>query len=91
MINNKLYIFVLFILFMFPYLVRADNSLIGRQSDEPMEITSNRMEAFNEKKLVVFSGNAMVTQGSNVLKADQLLLYYKKEPDKKEKIGSINN
>jgi lipopolysaccharide export system protein LptA len=89
MTNNKLYIFVLFIVFMFPCLSRADNSLIGRPSDEPMEITSNRMEAFNEKKLVIFSGNATVTQGSNVLKADQLLLYYKKDPGKKEKIGSM--
>ena len=54
-----------------------------------MEITSNRMEAFNEKKLVVFSGNAKVTQGNNVLKSDKLLLYYKKEPDKKDKIGTM--
>jgi lipopolysaccharide export system protein LptA len=89
MIDKKLYIFVLFIVALFPYRVCADNNLLGRQSDEPMEITSNRMEAFNEKKLVVFSGNAMVTQGQNVLKADQLFLYYKKDHDKKEKIGSV--
>ena len=87
--DKKIYIFVLFIILLSPYRVWADNNLIGRPSDEPLEITSNRMEAFNEKKLVVFSGNAVVTQGSNVLKADQLLLYYKKDPDKKEKIGSI--
>ena len=67
----------------------ADNNFISKQSDEPMEITSNRMEAFNEKKLVVFSGNAMVKQGNKVLKSDKLLLYYKKEPDKKEKVGTI--
>ncbi len=89
MIDKKFYIFVLFFVFLFPYRVCADNNLISKQSDEPMEITSNRMEAFNEKKLVVFSGNATATQGSNVLKADQLLLYYKKDPEKKEKIGSI--
>jgi lipopolysaccharide export system protein LptA len=47
------------------------------------------MEAFNEKKLVVFSGNAVATQGNKVLKADQLLLYYKKESGKKNKIGTI--
>ncbi|MGP8152818.1 MAG: LptA/OstA family protein [Smithella sp.] len=89
MINKKFYIFVLFIVLLSVARVYADNNLISKQSDEPMEITSNKMEAFNEKKLVIFSGNAKVTQGSNVLKADQLLLYYKKEPDKKEKIGSI--
>lgn len=86
MIDKRFYIVVLFILSLFPCRVFADNSLIGK-SDEPMEITSNRMEAFNEKKLVIFSGNATVTQGGNVLKADQLLLYYKKD-GQKEKIGS---
>ncbi|MCX5849198.1 MAG: lipopolysaccharide transport periplasmic protein LptA [Deltaproteobacteria bacterium] len=86
--NEKKYLFVLFILLATP-LAYAENKLFSKQSDEPMEITSNRMEAFNENKLVVFSGNAMVKQGSNVLKSDKLLLYYKKEPDKKEKVGTI--
>ena len=45
------------------------------------------MEAFNEKKLVVFSGNAIAKQGNKVLKADQLNLYYKKEPEK-VKVGT---
>ncbi|MFZ1037301.1 MAG: LptA/OstA family protein, partial [Smithella sp.] len=89
MINKKICIFVLFIILLSVLRVYADNNLISK-SDEPMEITSNKMEAFNEKKLVVFSGNAKVTQGKNVLKADKLLLYYKKDPDKKEKIGSID-
>ena len=89
MVNKKFSILVLFILLLSAFRVYADNNLLSRQSDEPMEITSNKMEAFNEKKLVVFSGNAKVTQGNSVLKSDQLLLYYKKEPDKKEKIGSM--
>ena len=84
MINKKIYIFVLFIILLSVLRVYADNNLISK-SDEPMEITSNKMEAFNEKKLVVFSGNAKVIQGQNILKADKLLLYYKKDPDKKKK------
>jgi len=56
------------------------------KSDEPMEITSDRMEAFNEKKVVVFSGNAMAKQGSNVLRADKLFLYYKNDTGRKEKV-----
>lgn len=88
MINKYLYLIVILVVFLFPGLSTADNNPIVKPSDEPMEITSSRMEAFNEKKLVVFSGNATATQGGNVLKADQLLLYYKKDPDKKEKIGS---
>ncbi|HUN55495.1 MAG TPA: lipopolysaccharide transport periplasmic protein LptA [Smithella sp.] len=88
MINKKICISVLFIVLLSAFCAFADNTLMTK-SDEPMEITSNKMEAFNEKKLVVFSGNARVTQGQNVLKAEKLLLYYKKEPDKKEKIVSM--
>jgi lipopolysaccharide export system protein LptA len=89
MIDKKLYIFILFIVLFAAPLAYAENKLFNKQSDEPMEITSNRMEAFNENKLVVFSGNAMVKQGSKILKSDKILLYYKKEPDKKEKVGMI--
>jgi lipopolysaccharide export system protein LptA len=89
MIDKKVYIFVLFIILISVSRGYAGSNIISRQSDEPMEITSNRMEAFNEKKLVVFSGNAMVKQGNIVLKSDRLLLYYKNEPDKKDKVGTI--
>jgi len=34
--------------------IYADNNFIGKQSDEPIEITSNRMEAFNEKNWLYF-------------------------------------
>lgn len=88
MVNKKKYLFILFIL-LITSLAYAENKLFNKQSDEPLEITSNRMEAFNENKLVVFSGNAMAKQGNKVLKSDRLLLYYKKEPDKKDKVGTI--
>jgi lipopolysaccharide export system protein LptA len=54
---------------------------------EPIEIVSDRMEAFNEKKLVVFSGKAVATQVDIKLKTDRISLYYKKSNEKKEKIG----
>ena len=87
MINIKEYLFILFVLLTTSF-AYAENKLFSKQSDEPIEITSNRMEAFNEKKLVVFSGNAIAKQGNKVLKADQLNLYYKKEPGKKVKVGT---
>ena len=87
MINIKDYLFILFVL-LTTSLACAENKLFNKQSDEPIEITSNRMEAFNEKKLIIFSGNAIAKQGNKVLKADQLNLYYKKEPDKKVKVGT---
>jgi len=89
MINKKIYLLVLFVLLLSASYLYADNIMPGK-SDEPMEITSDRMEAFNEKKVVVFSGNAMARQGNNVLKADKLLLYYKADKSgKKDKIGTI--
>lgn len=67
------------------------DKFFGKQSDEPMEITSDRMEAYNEIKQIVFSGNAMVKQGNKILKADKIILFYKKETEKKQKIRSIEN
>ena len=87
MIDRKVYSFILFIILLTALCTYADNNFLSKQSDEPIEITSNRMEAFNEKKLVVFSGNAIAKQGNKVLKADQLNLYYKKEPEK-VKVGT---
>jgi lipopolysaccharide export system protein LptA len=87
MIDKKVYSFILFIILLTAPCTYADNNFISKQSDEPIEISSNRMEAFNEKKLVVFSGNAIAKQGNKVLKADQLNLYYKKEPEK-VKVGT---
>jgi lipopolysaccharide export system protein LptA len=88
MTNKKIYP-ALFIIMLTVSLAYAENKLFNKQSDEPMEITSNRMEAFNKNQLVVFSGNAMVKQGNKVLKSDKLFLYYKQEPDKKKKVGTI--
>jgi lipopolysaccharide export system protein LptA len=45
---------------------------------QPIHITSDLLEAFNDKRLVVFSGNAVAIQGDRVIRADKLLLYYKK-------------
>lgn len=44
---------------------------------QPIQIVSDRLEAFNEKKMVVFSGNAVATQGARTIRADRLTLYYK--------------
>jgi len=80
---------VLFIILLTASFIYAKDNVISKQTDEPIEITSSRMEAFNEKKLIVFYDHVMAKQGNKVLKSDQLLLYYKKESDKKVKVGTI--
>ncbi len=49
----------------------------------PIEIVSDRLDAYNEEKLVVFSGNVVATQKDKVIRANQLFVYYKKKKDDK--------
>ncbi len=89
--SKKIFIlFTFFILLFFSSVQAKDNPVkINKiNSKEPIEIVSDRMDAFNEKKLVVFSGNAVATQGDKEIKSDRLLLYYKKEAGKKDKVGA---
>ena len=47
------------------------------ERDLPIEIVSDRLEAYNEKRMVVFSGNAVATQGGRTIRSDVLTLFYK--------------
>jgi lipopolysaccharide export system protein LptA len=92
MLGKKVYLFILFFILLTPFFLCASENIAGREDvinkNEPIEIISDRMDAFNEKKMVVFSGNAMAKQSDKILKSDKLLLYYKREPAKKIKIGT---
>jgi lipopolysaccharide export system protein LptA len=57
------------------------------RKDAPIEVVSNKMSAYQEQNVVIFSGNAVATQGDVQLKTDSLSIYYKKSQDKKEKPG----
>lgn len=58
---------------------------------QPIQIVSDRLEAFSEKKMVVFSGNAVATQGDKSIHSDRITLYYRKGapegPDQAGKLG----
>lgn len=49
-------------------------------SDEskPIHITSDRFDAYAEKRKAVFSGNVVVIQGDTTINSDEFCLYYKK-------------
>ena len=55
---------------------------LGGKKSGPIQIVSDRLEAFNEKKMAVFTGNVVATEGDRVIKSDQLFLYYKKDEAK---------
>lgn len=57
---------------------------------EPIRIDSDRLDAYNDQRMVVFSGNAVAVQGDKVIKADKLLLYYKKKEGEAKK-GAIKD
>jgi lipopolysaccharide export system protein LptA len=47
------------------------------EKDQPIQIVSDRLDAYNEKRMVVFSGNAVATQGARIIRAERLTLYYR--------------
>jgi lipopolysaccharide export system protein LptA len=47
------------------------------EGDQPIQIVSDRLEAYQEKRMVVFSGNAVATQGGRTIRSERLTLYYK--------------
>jgi lipopolysaccharide export system protein LptA len=47
------------------------------EKNEPIQIVSDRLDAYNDKRMIVFSGNAVATQGVRTIRADRLTLYYK--------------
>jgi lipopolysaccharide export system protein LptA len=54
----------------------------GMEKDQPIQIISDRMDAYNEKRMVVFSGNAVATQGARTIRAERLTLYYRDDQKK---------
>ena len=56
---------------------------IKERKSGPIEIVSDKMEAYNDQRMVVFTGNVMATEADRVIKSDVMHLYYKKEGGKK--------
>jgi lipopolysaccharide export system protein LptA len=89
---RNLIIIIMLIVVSFSYVGAKETDPKKKQKtdkDQPIQIVSDRLDAYNEKKLVVFSGNAVATQGDKIIKSDRLLLYYKKGPQASEKISAI--
>ena len=52
---------------------------------QPIQIVSDRLDAYHEKHMIVFTGNAVATQGKRTIRADRLTLYYRDDKDKDKK------
>ncbi len=61
-----------------PYAVSGESKQMpGIERDQPIHIVSDRLDAYSEKRMVVFSGNVVATQGTRTIRSDRLTLYYK--------------
>ncbi len=57
------------------------SNLFKAAESKPIQIVSDRLDAYQEKDLVQFSGNVIATQGDRVIKSDALLLFFKKKAE----------
>jgi len=57
------------------------SKLMKGGENKPIEIVSDRLDAYREKDLIQFSGNVVATQGDRVIKSDALELYFKKKAE----------
>lgn len=73
------------LLFSHAYAMGGDEPV---KNNGPIRIVSDRLDAYNDKGLVVFSGNVVATQEDRIIKSDTLYLYYEKKEGKSKKIGS---
>jgi lipopolysaccharide export system protein LptA len=59
------------------------------ETPEPTQITSDRLDAYNDKRMVVFSGNAVAIQGNKTITADRIVMYYKEKSTNHKKTGAM--
>ncbi|MDO9559344.1 MAG: lipopolysaccharide transport periplasmic protein LptA [Syntrophales bacterium] len=74
----RLFLLTVVSLFLVPVSVWAQApKKMKMDKNQPIQIQSDRLDAYQEKNLVIFSGHAVATQGDKTIKADRLLIYYK--------------
>jgi lipopolysaccharide export system protein LptA len=59
------------------------SKLLKAGENKPIDIVSDRLDAYQEKDLVQFSGNVVATQGDRVIKSDTLMVFFKKKAENK--------
>jgi lipopolysaccharide export system protein LptA len=80
--GTRLFMLMVVSLLFFPVSVsaQAQKKNLKMDKSQPIHIQSDRLDAYQEKKEVIFSGNAVATQGDRTIKSDRLLIYYKDSP-----------
>jgi lipopolysaccharide export system protein LptA len=63
-----------------PGVARGAQGKKGQQQEFPLHITAARLEADQNERVVIFSGQVKATYGDSILYADQLRVYYEQPP-----------
>jgi lipopolysaccharide export system protein LptA len=61
---------------------------------EPLQVDADRLDAYNDKRTVVFSGNVVASQGARTIRSESLTIYYrdaKKTDNKKSPLKAISS
>ena len=58
------------------------NNGMKLSSDQPIQIDSDRLDVHNDVGTATFTGNVTVTQGTTLMKAGSMIVYYVKKPEK---------
>ena len=63
----------------------------GSNNDIPIHITSDRMEGFNKKNLIIFYGNVKAIRADTTLWADRMDIFLEREEKKIDRIVAFGN
>jgi lipopolysaccharide export system protein LptA len=73
---------------------KAVPGVVGGQqnvSRDPIDIKSDRLEAHNKERKIIFIGNVQARQRDTLIFADRLVAYYEKEGKDVERIVALGN
>jgi len=63
----------------------------GSDKNIPLNITSERMEGFNKKNLVIFYGHVKAIRADTTLWSDRMEIYFEREEKKVDRIVALGN
>ncbi|MDX9746467.1 MAG: LptA/OstA family protein [Syntrophales bacterium] len=66
----------------------AKKNMVDR--DTPIQISSDRMDIYNDRGTVVFDGNAIATQGERTIRSATITLFYKRKTESGARDGVMD-
>ncbi len=86
---KRLLALLVFIPFFLVASAGAAQTFSGLQADQPVEVTSARLEVFQAERKTVFSGDVVATQGDFVLNAKKLTVFFNADQSQVERMEAV--